>query len=130
MYDQTIEHQPTTKSANTNGGKPTAKRHAQHIGAREARNRFANLIGQVHFGGEIVIVERSGRPMVAMIPIELYEQLIGEQPLQTSNEQVTEPLLGAFPELAILTEDDFSWSKQLWDNGVEKQEHILVGKEV
>lgn len=31
-----------------------------------------SLIGRVHFGGEAVIVERSGKPMVAVIPIDLY----------------------------------------------------------
>ena len=49
------------------------------IGAREARNNFATMLGRVHFGNETIIVERSGKPMVAMIPIEMYEQLIAER---------------------------------------------------
>ncbi len=49
------------------------------IGAREARERFADLLGRVHYGGETVIVERSGRPMVAMIPVEMYERLVAER---------------------------------------------------
>lgn len=48
------------------------------IGAREARNKFADLIGSVHYGGEVVIVERSGKPMVAMIPVEMYERMDAE----------------------------------------------------
>jgi len=49
------------------------------IGAREARRRFADLLGRVGYGGEIAIVERSGKPMVALIPVEVYEQLIAER---------------------------------------------------
>ena len=50
-----------------------------HVGAREARDRFADLIGSVHYGGEVVIVERSGKPMVAMIPIEMFERHFTER---------------------------------------------------
>jgi prevent-host-death family protein len=49
------------------------------IGAREARRRFADLLGQVGYGGKVAIVERSGKPMVALIPVEVYEQLIAER---------------------------------------------------
>ena len=52
---------------------------AKHIGAREARSKFSDLIGSVRFGKEEVIVERSGKPMAAMIPIELYERLVAEK---------------------------------------------------
>lgn len=49
------------------------------MGAREARNKFADLLGSVHYGGEVVIVERSGRPMVAVIPLEVYERMIADR---------------------------------------------------
>lgn len=49
------------------------------VGAREARQRFADLIGRVGYGKEVAIVERSGKPMMALIPIELYEQLVAER---------------------------------------------------
>ena len=52
---------------------------ARRIGAREARNRFADLMGSVHYGKQAVIVDRSGRPMVAIIPVEIYQQLIAER---------------------------------------------------
>ncbi len=50
-----------------------------HLGAREARAQFADLLGRVHYRGDTVIVERSGKPMVAVIPIELYERLVAER---------------------------------------------------
>ncbi len=50
-----------------------------HLGAKEARAQFADLLGRVHYRGETVIVERSGKPMVAVIPIDLYERLIAER---------------------------------------------------
>jgi prevent-host-death family protein len=46
---------------------------------REARRRFADLLGRVGYGGEVAIVERSGKPMVALIPVEVYEQLVAER---------------------------------------------------
>jgi prevent-host-death family protein len=51
----------------------------ERMGAREARNRFADLVGSVHYGGQVVIVERSGKPMVAVIPVEMYQQLVAER---------------------------------------------------
>ncbi len=50
-----------------------------YLGAREARAQFADLLGRVHYRGDTVIVERSGKPMVAVIPVELYEQLVAER---------------------------------------------------
>jgi prevent-host-death family protein len=49
------------------------------VSAKEARNRFADLLGSVHYGQQVVIVERSGRPMVAVIPVEMYERLMAER---------------------------------------------------
>ena len=51
----------------------------KHIGARDARNSFSEIMGHVHYGGQVVIVERSGKPMVAVIPVEMYEQLVLER---------------------------------------------------
>ena len=51
----------------------------KRISAREARNRFSDLMGSVRYGGEEVIVERSGRPMAAVIPVEVYERLVAER---------------------------------------------------
>jgi prevent-host-death family protein len=50
-----------------------------HMGAREARSKFADILGRVHYKGETIIVERSGKPMVAVIPLELYEQIVAER---------------------------------------------------
>lgn len=49
------------------------------LSAKEARDRFADLLGSVHYGQQAVIVERSGRPMVAVIPMEMYERLVAER---------------------------------------------------
>ena len=49
------------------------------VGAREARQRFADLLGRVGYGKEVAIVERAGKPMMALIPIEMYAQLVAER---------------------------------------------------
>ena len=46
------------------------------IGANRARLKFADVLNTVHYGGQVVVVEEAGRPRVAMIPMELYEQLM------------------------------------------------------
>ena len=51
----------------------------KRMGAREARNNFSQLLGQVHSEGQVVIVERFGRPMVAIIPMDDYERLVAER---------------------------------------------------
>ena len=50
-----------------------------HIGAREARGSFSDLIGKVHYGGQTVVIERSGKPVVAMISADQFERLIAER---------------------------------------------------
>ncbi len=49
------------------------------IGAREARQKFADLLGKVGYAKEIAIVQRSGKPMAVFIPVDMYEQLIAER---------------------------------------------------
>ena len=52
---------------------------AIRVSAREARNKFADIMGSVRYGGEEIIVERSGRPMAALIPVDTYERLVAER---------------------------------------------------
>lgn len=49
---------------------------ARHIGAREARAQFADLLGHVHYGNQTVIIERAGKPMAALVPLEVVEQYL------------------------------------------------------
>ena len=41
-----------------------------HMGVAEVKRRFADVVGQVMHGGRRVIVERRGRPVVAIVPLE------------------------------------------------------------
>jgi len=66
------------------------------IGAREARRRFADLLGRVGYGGEVAIVERSGKPMIAIIPVEIYEQLVAEREARF---QILDRIRSRLPEL-------------------------------
>ncbi len=46
---------------------------AKRISAKDARTQFSEILGRVHFGKETVIVEKQGKPMAAIIDIDLYE---------------------------------------------------------
>jgi len=43
---------------------------AKHVSAREARARFAELTDQVRYTGESVIVEKQGKPFVALVSLD------------------------------------------------------------
>jgi prevent-host-death family protein len=68
------------------------------MGAREARNNFADLLGRVGYGGQTVIVERSGKPMAALIPAEAYELLIAEREARF---EVLDRIRSRLPELPL-----------------------------
>jgi prevent-host-death family protein len=65
------------------------------MGSREARQKFADLIGRVGYGKETAIVERSGKPLVALVPIEVYEKLIAERETRF---QVLDRIRDSLPE--------------------------------
>ena len=69
-----------------------------HIGARDARNNFADLMGKVHYGGQTVIIERSGKPVIAMISSETYERLIAEREMRF---QVLEHIRSRLPDVPL-----------------------------
>jgi prevent-host-death family protein len=46
------------------------------IGTAEARDQLAHVLNQVVYGGERYIVERRGRPLVAIIPAAEYRALV------------------------------------------------------
>lgn len=48
----------------------------KRMSAKEARDRFAEVLGQVHYGKDTVIVEKQGKPMVAVIDMDRYERLM------------------------------------------------------
>ena len=52
---------------------------AEHMGAREARAKLSEVMGRVHYGGETIILENSGKPMAAVIPLETYERMVAER---------------------------------------------------
>lgn len=70
---------------------------AKHVGAKEARNRFSELIGSVRFGKEEIVMERSGKPMAAMIPIETYERLVAER---SARFEILERIRSRLPDLS------------------------------
>jgi prevent-host-death family protein len=47
----------------------------KRMSAKEARDRFAEILGDVHYGKNTIIVEKQGKPMVAVIDVEWYERL-------------------------------------------------------
>lgn len=49
------------------------------MGSREARQRFSELLGRVRYRGDTVILESSGKPMAAVVPLEMYERMIADR---------------------------------------------------
>jgi len=45
-------------------------RRPRNVSVRDARAHFAELIGGVHASGKPIVIERHGRPVVALVPVE------------------------------------------------------------
>ncbi len=52
---------------------------AKTLSAAQARNNFADVIGQAHFGDETVIIERLGKPFAVVIGFKAYQKLLKAQ---------------------------------------------------
>lgn len=44
------------------------------VNAVEARKQFGRLLEEVYYQSRRVIIERAGRPMAVLVPLEQYEQ--------------------------------------------------------
>lgn len=47
----------------------------RHISARDARANFSDLLGQVYYTKEPIIVEKKGRPFAVVISLEDFQRL-------------------------------------------------------
>ena len=45
----------------------------QKMSAKDARNNFSRILGQVYYGRDIIIIEKQKKPMVAIIPVDQLE---------------------------------------------------------
>jgi prevent-host-death family protein len=45
------------------------------MNAVKARERFGQLLDEVFYRGDVIIIERAGRPMAALIPLSVLEEL-------------------------------------------------------
>ena len=52
----------------------------------------------MHYGGQTVIIERSGKPVIAMISSETYERLIAEREMRF---QVLEHVRSRLPDVPL-----------------------------
>jgi prevent-host-death family protein len=43
------------------------------LGSAAARRKFGQLLEEVYYRGDTVVVERRGRPMAALVPLDLYK---------------------------------------------------------
>ena len=50
------------------------KANDRHMGVAEVKRNFADVVGEVVHTGRRIIVERRGRPMVAIVPLESGEE--------------------------------------------------------
>lgn len=61
------------------------------ITATEAKNRFGQILKSAYLRDEHLIVQRSGIPVVAIVPMQDYEQLIATVDLPAEVAQLIEP---------------------------------------
>ena len=61
------------------------------INAVKAREKLGQLLNEVYYKGDLAIIERDGRPMAALIPLSLLEEV---QKLRSSARTEHDPLKG------------------------------------
>jgi len=66
------------------------------VSAKEARSNFAEILGRVCYGGDVVIVEKQKKPMVAIIPAQQLEDLLE---LRRQQFAALEAIRGKLPDL-------------------------------
>lgn len=50
----------------------------KRISSAEAKAKLSEIVGRVAHGGERYVIERRGKPMAAIVPVEDLERLDGE----------------------------------------------------
>jgi predicted DNA-binding antitoxin AbrB/MazE fold protein len=74
-------------------------------------------ISAVYRKGRFKPKDKLSLPENTLVELQVTPLLLEEPSLKT--------LFGAFPELAVLSEGDMAWAKQLWEQSAEKQLHLL-----
>lgn len=69
----------------------------QTLGVTEARTRFSELVDQVRYQGDTVMLLKSGKPAAVLVPVELFERWKAERrdaiaAMRHIQAHVTEPL--------------------------------------
>ena len=49
------------------------------MGVTEARSRLGEIVAQVQYAGDTVVLEKNGRPAAALIPYALFEQFFKQR---------------------------------------------------
>jgi hypothetical protein len=69
-------------------------------------------ISAIYRKGRFEPKDKLSLPENTPVELQVTPMLSEEPPLKT--------LFGAFPELAVLSEEDIAWAEQLWGQSVEK----------
>jgi len=75
----------------------------QSIGVTEARSKFGELVDQVRYRGDTVVLTKSGKPAAAIVPFEFLEKLQQEREELFS---VIDEVQAQNRDLDTLSEDD------------------------
>ncbi|HEU0014092.1 MAG TPA: type II toxin-antitoxin system prevent-host-death family antitoxin [Longimicrobium sp.] len=68
------------------------------MAVREARRKFSEMLGRVRYDGETVILESSGTPVAAVLPIGRYRQLMEQRAARFETVDAIQAGMPAYPE--------------------------------
>lgn len=75
------------------------------------------VIQAIYRDGKLEPKEKLDLPENTPVQLQVIPLVVEDEP--------TDTLFGAFPELAALTGDEFAWASRLWEHSLEKQSRIL-----
>jgi antitoxin Phd len=84
------------------------------IHASDVRNRVGEILARVRYGGELVLVERRGKPVAAIVSIEEYQRLdeIRRQWEALQRRQRFQAIRASAAENGLSEEEAFRWLQE------------------
>jgi prevent-host-death family protein len=70
---------------------------ATTVSAMEARKRFGQILEEAFYCGETFVIERSGRAMAVVVPIEFYERMRGDSEITLDESAAEESTIRDVP---------------------------------
>lgn len=68
----------------------------KQVSAMDVRKRFGDLLNEVHYKGDSVVITKAGKPMGALVSVELFERI---RVMEDEFKRMTDELAQAYADV-------------------------------